>query len=216
MNTLLKKGLLWLYKQAQESKLDSWALCKEYVKVDSSVILGRGSEVDVKYRPLHPGVCVEIGANSQIFGSLIIQRPGAYIQVGQRTQIGSSNLIAACGIKVGNDVLMAWGITVMDNDSHSLIWGERKNDVKQCEIDYRKTPEDFTRNKNWSAVKMAPVSIQDKAWIGFGVSILKGVTVGEGAVIGAGSLVTQDIPPFSIAAGNPARVIGKLPDHTHE
>jgi galactoside O-acetyltransferase len=210
MNTLLKKGLLWLKKQAQESRPDSWALCREYVKVDSSVILGTGSTVDIKYRPLQPGVCVEIGEDSQIFGSLIIQRPGAYIKIGRRTQIGGSSLIAACGIEIGDDVLMAWNITLMDNDSHSLDWEERKHDVTQCGVDYRKTPEDFARNKNWSVVKMALIHVQAKAWIGFGVSILKGVTVGEGAVIGAGSVVTHDVPPYTLVAGNPAQVIRTL------
>lgn len=216
MNKLLKKGFLWLYEQVQELESDLWASCREYVKMGSSVILGQGSIVDVKYRPLHPGVCIEIGANSQIFGTLVVQRPSAHIRIGERTQIGVSNLIAACEINIGDDVLMAWGVTVMDNDSHSLSWIERKNDVMQCGEDYRKTPEDFARNKNWSVVKMAPIHIHNKAWIGFRVLILKGVTVGEGSVIGAGSVVTRDIPPYCMVAGNPARIIRQLPVDKNE
>jgi acetyltransferase-like isoleucine patch superfamily enzyme len=52
-----------------------------------------------------------------------------------------------------------------------------------------------------------PVTIGMYVWMGFGVSVLPGVTVGDYAVIGAGSVVTKDIPPYSIAAGNPARVL---------
>jgi acetyltransferase-like isoleucine patch superfamily enzyme len=63
---------------------------------------------------------------------------------------------------------------------------------------------------------MAPIHIQDKAWIGYGVSILKGVTIGEGAIIGAASVVTKDIPPYSIAAGNPAQIIRQLTDCPNE
>jgi galactoside O-acetyltransferase len=108
---------------------------------------------------------------------------------------------------------MAWGITVVDNDSHSLDWHERRNDVLQCGIDYRHTPDDFTRNKDWNAVAMSPVRIGSRSWVGFGASILKGVTVGEGAVIGSGSVVTRDVPPYTLVAGNPARVIRQLPNY---
>lgn len=193
------------------SRNSSWNTCKDYVKIGGDTILGPGSSIDVKFRPLFPHLCVEIGENSQIFGHLVVQRPEAYIKIGKRTQIGNSYIIAAKGVEIGDDVLMAWGITLMDNDSHSLIWENRKNDAAQCAIDYKKTPEDFTRNKDWSHVQTAPIIIEEKAWIGFDVAILKGVCVGEGAIIGAKSVVTSDVEPYTMVAGNPARFIKILP-----
>jgi acetyltransferase-like isoleucine patch superfamily enzyme len=57
---------------------------------------------------------------------------------------------------------------------------------------------------------MSPVVIEDKVWIGFNVIILKGVRVGEGAVVAAGSVVTKDVPPYCVVAGNPAHVVKEL------
>jgi acetyltransferase-like isoleucine patch superfamily enzyme len=56
-----------------------------------------------------------------------------------------------------------------------------------------------------------PVSVGDRAWIGFRAIVLPGVTIGEGAVVGAGGVVSRDVPPFTIVAGNPARPIGSRP-----
>jgi acetyltransferase-like isoleucine patch superfamily enzyme len=189
----------------------SWAECAAYLDIHHTAIIGPGAHVDVRYRPHQPGICVSIGQDSQMFGTISILRPGGKVSIGERTQIGASALITADEITIGDDVLMAWGITVMDNDSHSLNWEERKNDVLQCGKDWRENPRDFIRNKDWSKVKIKPIRIGDKAWIGFGVAILKGVTIGEGAVIAAQSVVTKDIPPFTLAAGNPARIIRSLP-----
>ncbi|HWY61214.1 MAG TPA: acetyltransferase [Rhizomicrobium sp.] len=57
---------------------------------------------------------------------------------------------------------------------------------------------------------MAPVVISDKAWIGFGTTILKDVTVGEGAVVGACSVVTKDVELWTVVAGNPVRILRRL------
>ena len=59
-------------------------------------------------------------------------------------------------------------------------------------------------------IKSAPVVIEDHVWIGFNVAILKRVTIGKGAIIGAGSVVTQDVEPFTVVAGNPAKIIKQL------
>ena len=62
--------------------------------------------------------------------------------------------------------------------------------------------------KDWSNVKSAPIHIKDGAWIGFGSAILKGVTIGKGAIVGSKSVVTRDVPDNAIVAGNPARIVG--------
>ena len=95
---------------------------------------------------------------------------------------------------------MSWGVTIVDHDFHSTDWTKRENDVRE----WRRG------RKVWDHVAHAPVTIADKVWIGFNVSVLKGVTIEEGAVVGACSVVTRDIPAYSLAAGNPARVIRTL------
>ncbi|HEF0022488.1 TPA: acyltransferase [Citrobacter amalonaticus] len=70
----------------------------------------------------------------------------------------------------------------------------------------------FIANKNWQAVNSKPIVIGNNAWLGFDVVVLKGVTIGEGAIIGARSVVTRDIPPWSVAVGNPAKVVKYIPE----
>ena len=60
-----------------------------------------------------------------------------------------------------------------------------------------------------------PITIKDNCWLASNVVVCGGVTIGEGCVIGAGSVVTRDIPPYSLAAGNPCRVIRKITEKDH-
>ena len=113
-------------------------------------------------------------------------------------------------IVIGDDVTIAWGVWLYDHDSHSLDWRLRAEDIRSQIKDVR-AGRDFITNKDWSSVRTAPIHICDKAWIGMNVIILKGVTVGEGAVVGAGSVVTHDVSPWTVVAGNPAREVKKLP-----
>ncbi len=133
-------------------------------------------------------------------GTLVFDREGANIQIGDRTFIGSSTLVCAERIVVGNDVLISWGCTLVDHNSHATSWNTRSNDVVNW----------LNGKKDWEYVDRRPVIIQSKAWIGFNVIILKGVTIGEGAIIGAGSVVTKDVSPYTIVAGNPAQFIREI------
>jgi galactoside O-acetyltransferase len=122
------------------------------------------------------------------------------VLIGDRCFIGASHLVCREKITIGNDVIISWGVTVVDHNSHSLEWSHRKHDVADW----------MCGEKDWSHVDVRPIEICDKVWIGFGATILKGVVIGEGAVIGAGSMVTRDVPAYTVVAGNPARPIRKI------
>jgi galactoside O-acetyltransferase len=143
---------------------------------------------------------LSVGEDSIIHSHLIFEDSGGEIRIGSRTFIGRSHLICYRNITIGDDVNMSWGITIVDHDSHSTKWEERQNDIREW----------GHGRKNWQHVPHASVTIADKVWIGFNVSILKGVTIGEGAVIGACSVVTRDIPAYSLAVGSPAKVVRSL------
>src|SRR6185369_1087152 len=142
---------------------------------------------------------LDIGQNCVINGTYVIETSSGKIKIGNNTFIGGGLFISAEEIEIGNDVLFSWGCTIIDNNAHSLKSKDRMNDVTDWKqgIDEGKTG----HYKNWTEVEKSKIKICDKAWIGFNTIILKGVTIGEGAVIGAGSVVTKDIPPYSVAAG---------------
>jgi galactoside O-acetyltransferase len=165
-----------------------------------AVSIGRNAAVAWRRIRQVAGNRLSIGHSSIIQANIRFEDSGGEIRIGDRTYIGKSDLVCYRSIVIGDDVIMSWGITITDHDSHSLDWEYRKNDV----LDWGKS------RKDWTHVAHAPVVIRDKAWIGFNVSILKGVTIGEGAVVGACSVVTRDVPPHSIVVGNPARLVRKL------
>lgn len=137
----------------------------------------------------------------------VIERDTGDVKVGDRTFIGRSNIICARGISIGSDVLIAWGCTIVDHDSHSILWEDRAEDVARWREGLANSPQEAARLKRWENVPAAPVRIDDKAWIGFNSIVLKGVHIGEGAVVGAGSVVTRDVPAWTVVGGNPARVL---------
>jgi len=193
-----------------ESLPTCWDLHKDYVRIHPSTIVDPVASVKLFNPPQPPKICLEIGEGSHIFASFSLLRPEAKITVGKRCQIGASTFIAAESIEVGDDVLMAWGITLMDTSAHSVLWERRKNDASQCYKDYLEDRNNFIKNKDWSNVPTKKITIGDKVWIGFNAAILKGVTIGERSVIGACSVVTDNVPPDSVVSGNPARIVRKI------
>lgn len=143
---------------------------------------------------------VLIGKDSIIMCRIDFDSPNGIVSFGDRTYIGNSQIVCYSGVKLGSDVIISWGVTIVDHNSHSIKWAERSKDI----LDWKKN------EKDWSNVKVAEVVIKDKVWVGFNAIILKGVTIGEGAVIAAGTVVTKDVSPYTVVGGNPARVIKKI------
>lgn len=157
----------------------------------------------VNYRGIrfHPNSTLKIGSGSIVEGSLVSERDGASIIIGDNTFIGSSTIAAAQSIEIGDDVLISWGCNIVDHNSHAIGWSNRSSDVREW----------YAGRKNWEHVPVRPVKIGNKSWIGLNVIVLKGVEIGEGAVVGAGSVVTRNIPAWTVAAGNPARTLREIP-----
>ena len=159
-----------------------------------------GSRIEGRKIRFKPECSLTVGEGSMIDAAIVYDRSGAKITIGNRTFVGSSDLISAERIDIGDDVLISWGCTIVDHNSHSTNWGERSRDVGDW----------IQGKKDWSSVRVKPVRICDKVWLGFNVIVLKGVTIGEGAVVAAGSVVTKDVSPHTMVAGNPARVVRGL------
>ncbi|MDR3319734.1 MAG: acyltransferase [Desulfovibrio sp.] len=155
-----------------------------------------------------PGGSIRIGAGARLISSwrrataatvgapvrLRVFGPGAAIEIGDGAQLtGVSVTARSTRIVIGRKALLAPNCVVVDSDFHALWPPEERADNPGHEND-------------------APVVIGDYAWIGMNSLVLKGVTIGEGAVVGAGSVVSRDVPPHCLAAGAPARVIRQAPD----
>lgn len=152
---------------------------------------------------------VRIGNDCFLNCSIIFESSSGEVVIGDRVFIGKSQIISKSRIEFGNDIFVAWDCIFYDHDSHSLDYRDRQMDIKQQLHDYRAGLY-FTHNKNWGTVNSKPIKICDNVWIGMKCIILKGVTIGEGAIVGAGSVVTSDVEPFTVMAGNPAKIIKRL------
>lgn len=143
----------------------------------------------------HPEIC--IGDDLSIFGVLgitsgrIFDHPkviiGSGVVIGHQVQI-----VANKEVVIEDDVKIASRVRISDTDGHPHDAESRVQD--------QPPPVDEIR----------AVRICRRAWLGENCLIMKGVTVGEGAIIGASSVVSNDVPPYSVAAGNPARVVKDL------
>lgn len=192
-----------------------WQKNWKYAQVGKGTILANTSTFSTPVFLHGKTPQVKIGADCLIHGHFALTRPEAKIQVGDRTQIGNSHILAAADISIGSDVIMAWGIVIMDSDNHSAEWEDRADDVELARKSFRETNgQSISELHNWSRVKTESVVIGDKCWIGFGAVILKGVRLGHRVVVGANSVVTRDVPSGSIVAGNPAKIIGKTQSST--
>lgn len=128
--------------------------------------------------------------SSNLQGALFTDSPRAEIIIGDNVGMSSTRMWIHDKLTIGNNVKIGAGVLLIDTDSHPINHQIRR-----------------TSN---NGTKSAPITIEDDVWIGAQSIILKGVTIGARTIIGAGSVITKDIPADCIAAGNPCRVVKKL------
>lgn len=140
----------------------------------------------------HFTACSALSHNSiGVFQRVVlnVNAPGALLSIGHNVGISGCTIAASERIEIGNYVLIGSGCLITDSDAHAIDPSLRRDNGK-C--------------------KTSPIMIEDDVFIGARSIVLKGVRIGRGSVIGAGSVVTHDIPPFVIAAGNPCEVIRSI------
>lgn len=155
---------------------------------------------------------ITIGDYFRFFGGSIVTQSGGKIKIGSHCQFGFNLLLGSVNsITIGDYALFADNITIMDNNNHPVNPLDRElmhnTDYKS---DYR----------GWKYSASKPIVIGNNVWCGSNVRINKGVTIGDGAVIAACTVVTKDVPANSICAGNPGKIvkidIDKLPKLINE
>jgi acetyltransferase-like isoleucine patch superfamily enzyme len=201
MVSLLDKILFhlgWLQKRA-ESKIKYKSIYN-----NTNIILGKDVvftiESDVK---LNYGKIV-IGDNTVISGNLMTFGHGGNITIGKDSYIGAQTRIwSGVDIKIGDRVLVSHNCNIFDGTTHPID--------KEIRAKHEKVVlSSGFPNELYETIYELPVQIGNDVWIGCNCILLKGVTIGEGSIVSAGSIVTKDIPPNVMVGGNPAKILKQL------
>ncbi len=141
-----------------------------------------------------------LGNNTHIYGNLTIYPSGGKIKIGDDCFVGPNTRIWSFNnIEIGNRTLISHGVDIFDSNCHP------ENPLERFEH-FKKIVSSGHPVKKYN-IDERPVIIEDDVWIGCKATILKGVKIGKGAIIGANSVVTKDVEPYTIVAGNPAKFI---------
>jgi acetyltransferase-like isoleucine patch superfamily enzyme len=155
-----------------------------------------------RFRSKQPDA-LRIGSHATMDGVHFAVGESGRILIGDYCYFTNAVLLCELELRIGNYVVIGWNATIADTDFHPLSPAERIADALAC------SP--LGRGRPRPEIAKDPVVIEDDVWIGPNATILKGVRIGAGAWIEAGSLVTREVPPRSRVLGNPAQVIGQVP-----
>lgn len=117
---------------------------------------------------------------------------GASLRIGRDTGISGGSFCAALGVEIGERCMIGADVMISDTDFHAI------------------EPSGRSTNSDWSRIRSAKVLIGNDVFIGARAVILKGVEIGDGAVIGAGSVVTRSVPSRGVTVGNPSRWVREI------
>lgn len=195
MKRVLLKLITFIHKRKIEKLLECGSRCEFGLK-GKQVSLHMGSTKD----------CIKLGDNVRLLGQLISSNGGQII-IGNNVSIGANTRIRASElIVIGDFCAISEGIVICDNNNHPTNPKDREY--------MQKTPIGSVE-RSWVYAEHAPIRIGNACWIGENSRICKGVTIGNGSIVAANSVVTKSVPDNCIVAGNPAKIvktdIDKLP-----
>ena len=143
---------------------------------------------------------LEVGEGSYVASDINFEKDNSRLLIGKNSFVSGAKFSIASKVQIKDNVQIAFGTVFFDHNSHSINHNFRRNDL----------PNRFKSVKDWSDVDIADLIIEDDVWIGANSIILKGVRLGKGSIIAAGSVVTKSTKPFHIYGGNPAKIIKKI------
>jgi len=191
-NPKLKKLALWMLMPSHQARPRLWV--KLFVNPIKNK-RGKGSLIRRRVRmDVFPYNDFSLGKNSTIEDFSTINNGVGDVEIGDRTRLGMANVIIG-PVKIGNDIMFAQNI-VASGLNHVY------EDINVPIADQH--------------VYTSLITIEDEVWIGANAVITAGVTIGKHSVVAAGSVVTKDVPPYSIVAGNPARLLKQYNKETGE
>lgn len=164
-----------------------------YVETTFSFLLFRSGRADA--------VTIGHGASTYLGTMFDVGRDGRVL-LGDYALVHGARIVCDADVTIEDYALISWNVVLMDTYRVPIDPDGRREQA-------RRVPDQQPRRLEGS-VAAQPVRIGRAAWIGFDSCVLPGVTVGEGAIVGARSVVTEDVDPFTIVAGNPARVVRRL------
>lgn len=182
-NERLKKLVHWsilIPKQTRPRLWIKWFVNPFYHKKGKGAIVRPRTRMDVV-----PWNTFEMGKDSTIEDFSAINNGVGNVIIGDRAKIGLSNTIIG-PVTIGNDVRLAQNIT-LSGLNHNY--------------------EDISVPIHVQGVSTSPIIIEENSWLGANVVVVAGVTIGKHTIVAAGSIVTKNVPPYSVVVGNPARVI---------
>jgi len=182
-------------------------------EIPANVVLDEGSLVETTHcfclfgSRLPCGLRMHPGA-SAYGGTMFDGGVEGFGEVGRNSMLNSVRIICDARVDIGDHVLISWDVVLIDGYREPLDPEQRgryRRDVAEGRTPSMRAP-------------ARPIRIGGNVWIGFGSCILPGVAIGEGSIVGARSVVTESVPPYTIVAGNPARVVRALerPGSSHE
>ncbi|GGD65762.1 acyltransferase [Croceicoccus mobilis] len=175
-------------------------------QIPGNIVVGDGTCIDSShsfyfFQATQPGA-LTTGRDVVFWRSSLAVGPRASLSVGDDCYFCNCSIVCEEKVTIGDRVNVSFGVTIADCDFHPVDPAQRIQDTIALAPGGDRSQRPVIRPR--------PVTIGNDVWIGANASILKGVTIGDGALVSPGSVVTEDVPPYCVVAGNPARILSDV------